>query len=139
VSGQYVDLQTRLANAEAQRAAMLTLLTQAKTITDMIAVQNQIGQITGTIEQLKGQIKYLDDHTAFSALTITMTEAAATAPAPVSDNWGFSTALSDAAHNFVATVNYVVVGLGIVGPFILLGWVGYVLWRRRSSWLPRHA
>jgi hypothetical protein len=139
VSGQYVDLQTRLSNAEAQRAAMLTLLTQAKTINDMIAVQNQIGQITGTIEQLKGQIKYLDDHTAFSALTITMTEAAATAQAPVSDSWGFSTALGDAAHNFVATVNYVVVGLGVLGPFILLGGLGYVLWRRRRSWLPRHA
>ena len=139
VSAQYLDLQTRLDNAEAQRTAMLALLPQAKNINDLIAVQNQIAQITGQIEQLKGQIKYLDDHTAFSALTITMTEAAATAPAPVADNWGFSTALSDAAHNFVATVNYVVVGLGIVGPFILLGWVGYVLWRRRSSWLPRHA
>jgi Domain of unknown function (DUF4349) len=139
VSGQYVDLQTRLDNAEAQRTAMLALLTQAKTINDMIAVQNQIGQITGTIEQLKGQIKYLDDHTAFSALTITMTEAAATAQAPASDSWGFSTALSDAAHNFVATVNYVVVGLGVLGPFLLLGAVGYLLWRRRSRWLPRHA
>jgi len=139
VSGQYVDLQTRLANAEAQRTAMLALLTQAKTINDMIAVQNQIGQITGTIEQLKGQIKYLDDHTAFSVLTITMTEAPATAQAPASDNWGIATALSDAAHNFVATVNYVIVGLGVLGPFILLGGVGYLLWRRRSRWLPRHA
>jgi Domain of unknown function (DUF4349) len=139
VSGQYVDLQTRLANAEAQRTAMLALLTQAKTINDMIAVQNQIGQITGTIEQLKGQIKYLDDHTAFSALTITMTEAPTTAQAPASDNWGLATALSDAAHNFVATVNYVIVGLGVLGPFLLLGGVGYLLWRRRSRWLPRHA
>jgi hypothetical protein len=139
VSGNYLDLQTRLDNAEAQRTAMLALLGQAKTINDMIAVQNQIAQITGTIEQLKGQIKYLDAHTAFSALTITMTEAPATAPAPASDNWGFSTALSDAAHNFVATVNYVIVGLGVLGPFILLGGVGYLLWRRRRSWLPRHA
>ena len=139
VSGQYLDLQTRLDNAEAQRTAMLALLTQAKNINDLIAVQNQIAQITGTIEQLKGQIKYLDQHTAFSALTITMTEAPATAPAPVSDNWGFATALTDAAHNFVATVNYVIVGLGVLGPFILLGGVGYLLWRRRSRWLPRHA
>lgn len=140
VSGQYVDLQTRLSNAEAQRAAMLTLLTQAKTINDQIAVQNQIGQITGQIEQLKGQIKYLDDHTSFSALTITMTEAAAPAEqARPSDNWGFSTALTDAAHNFVTTINYVVVGLGVIGPFLLLGGVGYLLWRRRSRWLPRHA
>ncbi|HXD81363.1 MAG TPA: DUF4349 domain-containing protein [Candidatus Acidoferrum sp.] len=140
VSGQYVDLQARLANAQAQRAAMLTLLTQAKTISDIIAVQNQIGQITGTIEQLEGQIKYLDDHTSFSALTITMTEAAATAQAPApADSWGFKAALSDAAHNFVATINYIVVGLGVLGPFILLGGLGYLLWRRRSSWLPRHA
>jgi len=139
VSGQYVDLQARLANAQAQRTAMLALLTQAKTINDIIAVQNQIGQITGTIEQLEGQIKYLDDHTAFSALSITMTEAPATAQAPASDNWGLATALSDAAHNFVATVNYVIVGLGVLGPFILLGGVGYLIWRRRSKWLPRHA
>ncbi|MHB8590179.1 MAG: DUF4349 domain-containing protein [Candidatus Dormibacteraceae bacterium] len=139
VSGQYVDLQTRLANAEAQRAAMLTLLTQAKTISDMIAVQNQIGQITGEIEQLKGQIKYLDDHTSYSALTITMTEAPATVQAAASDNWGFATALTDAAHNFVATVDYVVVGLGVIGPFLLLGGLGFLLWRRRSRWLPRNA
>ncbi len=140
VSAQYLDLQTRLDNAIAQRAAMLSLLTQAKTINDMIAVQNQISQITGQIEQLKGQIKYLDDHTAFSALTVTMTEAAAAAQAPApSDSWGFKTALSDAAHNFVTTINYVVVGLGVLGPFIFLGGLGYLLWRRRSSWLPRHA
>jgi hypothetical protein len=139
VGGQYVDLQTRLANAEAQRAAMLTLLTQAKTIADMIAVQNQIGQITGEIEQLKGQIKYLDDHTSYSALTITMTEAPAIAQAAASDKWGFATALTDAAHNFVATIDYVVVGLGVAGPFLILGGVGYLLWRRRSLWLPRHA
>src|SRR5258708_30631493 len=82
VGGQSLALQPRLDNAIAQRAAMLSLLTQAKTINDMIAVQNQIGQITGQIEQLKGQIKYLDDHTAFSALTVTMTEAAAAAQAP---------------------------------------------------------
>src|SRR5260370_2584934 len=140
VSAQYLDLQTRLDNAIAQRAAMLSLLTQAKTINDMIAVQNQIGQITGQIEQLKGQIKYLDDHTAFSALTVTMTEAAAAAQAPApSDIWGCKTALMDAAHNFVATINYVVVGLGVLVPFILLGGLGYLLSRPPRSFVPPHA
>jgi len=141
VSAQYVDLRARLANAEAQRNAMLALLTQAKNINDIIAVQNQIGQITGQIEQLKGQIKYLDDNTSYSSVAVTLTEAGAPAQAPPGDSWGFVTALNDAAHNFVATINYVVTALGAVGPLIIVAGLGFLLWRRRrpSAPLAKHA
>jgi hypothetical protein len=137
VSGQYVDLNARLANAQAQRNAMLALLAQAHTISDIITVQNQIGQITGEIEQLKGQIKYLDNNTSYSTVTVSMTEVGAPAAAAPSDSWGFATALSDAAHNFVTTINYVVTGLGAIGPLLILLGLGYLLWRRRGSPLPR--
>jgi hypothetical protein len=133
VSAQYVDLNARLANAEAQRDAMLALLTRATSINDIINVQNQIGQITGQIEQLKGQIKYLDQNTAFSSIAVTLTEAGAPVQQTQSDSWGFATALSDAAHNFVTTVNYVVTGLGAIGPFLVLLGLGYLLWRRRRQ------
>jgi hypothetical protein len=139
VGAQYVDLRARLANAEAQRNAMLALLTRAQTISDIIQVQNQIGQITGLIEQLKGQIKYLDDHTAYSTVTVTLTEAGAPAKTAPVDSWGFATALTDAAHNFVTTINYVITGLGAIGPIVILAGLGYLLWRRRSRLLPRHA
>lgn len=136
VSAQYVDLRARLANAEAQRNAMLALLTQARSINDIIAVQNQIGQITGQIEQLKGQIKYLDDNTSYSAVSVTLTESGAPAPSSPSDSWGFATALNDAAHNFVATINYVVTALGAVGPLLILAGLGYLVWRSRRRVLP---
>lgn len=139
VGAQYVDLRARLANAEAQRNAMLALLTKAQTISDIIAVQNQIGQVTGLIEQLKGQIKYLDDHTAYSTVTVTLTEAGAPAKTAPADSWGFVTALNDAAHNFVTTINYIVSALGAIGPLAILAGLGYLLWRRRSRLLPRHA
>jgi uncharacterized protein DUF4349 len=139
VSGEYVDLNARLVNAEAQRTAMLALLAQAHTISDIITVQNQIGQITGEIEQLKGQIKYLDTNTAYSTVTVSMTEAGTPLAAAPSDSWGFATALSDAAHNFVATINYLITGLGAIGPLLILLGLGYVLWRRRGSPLPRRA
>ena len=131
VSAQYVDLRARLANAEAQRQAMLALLAQAKNINDIIAVQNQIGQITAQIEQLKGQIKYLDDHTSYSSVSVTLTETGAPAASTPSDSWGFATALNDAAHNFVATINYVVTALGAVGPLIVVAALGYLVWRTR--------
>jgi Domain of unknown function (DUF4349) len=138
VSAQYVDLRARLANAEAQRNAMLALLAKAQNINDIIAVQNQIGQITAQIEQLKGQIKYLDDNTSYSSVSVTLTESGAPAPT-MSDSWGFATALNDAAHNFVTTINYAVSGLGALGPFIILAGIGYLVWRRRRVPLPRHA
>ena len=140
VSAQYVDLRTRLANAEAQRAAMLTILSGAKTIGDMLQVQQQIGQITGQIESLKGQIKYLDDNTSYSQVTVTLAESGAPpAQTAASDSWGFATALSEAAHNFVTTINYVITALGAIGPILVLVGLGYLLWRRRGSALPRRA
>jgi len=131
VSAQYVDLNARLANAQAQRNAMLALLARATSINDIINIQTQVGQITGQIEQLEGQIKYLDQNTAFSSIAVTLTEAGAPVQQAPSDSWGFATALSEAAHNFVTTINYVVTGLGAVGPLAVLLGLGYLLWRRR--------
>jgi hypothetical protein len=139
VSAQYVDLKARLVNAEAQRDAMLALLKQATNINDIIAVQNQIGQITAQIEQLKGQIKYLDDNTSYSSISLTIAESGAPAQSPSTDSWGFATALNQAAHNFVTTINYLVAGLGAVGPLLVLLLLGYIVWRRRGSPLPRRA
>jgi len=139
VSAQYVDLNARLANAEAQHQVYLALLAKATNTNDIIAIENQIGQITSQIEQLKGQIKYLDNNTSFSAITVTMTESAPPAQAPTNDSWGFATALNGAAHNFVATINYVVSALGALGPFLVLLGLGLLLWRRRRAPQPKHA
>jgi hypothetical protein len=130
VSAQYVDLQARLANQEAQRNAMLALLKRAQSISDIIAVQNQIGQITGQIEQLKGQIQYIEHNTSYSTVTVNLLEAGAPVRTAPRDTWGFASALSDGAHNFVTTINYVITGLGAIGPILVLLGLGYLLWRR---------
>ena len=142
VSAQYVDLQARLANEEAQRDAMLVLLKRAQSISDIIAVQTQIGQITGQIEQLKGQIQYIEHNTAYSTVTVTLLESGAPVQTLSKDSWGFASALSDGAHNFVTTINYVVTGLGALGPILVILGLGYLLWRRsgRPGWpVARHA
>ena len=133
VSAQYVDLQARLANQEAQRDAMLVLLKRAQSISDIIAIQTQLGQITQQIEQLKGQIQYLDHNTALSTISVNIVESGAPAAVQPQDTWGFVTALGDAAHNFVTTINYIVSGLGAVCPIVIVLGVGYLLWRRRGS------
>jgi ABC-type Fe3+-hydroxamate transport system substrate-binding protein len=139
VSAQYVDLQARLANQEAQRNAMLALLGKAQSVADIIAVQTQLGQITQQIEQLKGQISYIDHNTTYSTVSVNITEAGAPAQAQPVDSWGFASALRDAAHNFVTTINYIITGFGAIGPIVIVLGLGYLLWRRRGSPLPRRA
>ena len=139
VSAQYVDLQARLANEEAQRNAMLALLARAQSVQDIITVQNQLGQITQQIEELKGQIQYLDHNTSFSTVTVQLVEAGAPAPTPSGDTWGFVTAMSDAAHNFVTTINYMITGLGAIGPVVVLVGLAYAVWRRLGSPMFRRA
>ena len=139
VSAQYVDLKARLANEEAQRNAMLALLGRAQTVSEIIQVQNQLGQITQRIEQIKGQISYIETNTSMSTVSVAITEGASPAQSRSVDSWGFASALSDAAHNFVTTINYIISGLGAIGPILVLLGLGYLVWRRRGSPLPRRA
>ena len=132
VSLQYVDLRARLGNLEAQRDAMLALLQKAQTVQDIISVQTQLGNVTGQIEQLKGQIAYFDKATSLSTLSVTIREGAPPVAASLApDTWGFRTALSDGLHGFVGTLNGGVVVLGYLGPFIILAGFGLLAWRLR--------
>lgn len=129
VSSQYVDLQARLRNAEAQRDAMLALLQQAKSVNDILQVQNQLGQITGQIEQLKGQIDYLDHTTSYATVAVTIREMAAASSA---DEWGLKTALVRALHNSVDVVGLMLMVVGAIAPLLLLGLAALFVWRLRQ-------
>lgn len=130
VAAQYVDLQARLKNAEAQRDAMLALLQRATQISDIIAIQNQVGQITGQIEQLKGQINYLDHATAFSTITVTLREQGVAAPPP-SDAANLRDALGTGLHAFLVSLAAILVVLVAAGPYVLLAAAGVLGWTQR--------
>lgn len=130
VSTQYVDLQARERNAEAQRNAILALMQQAKSVSDTIQIQNQLGQVTAQIEQLKGQIAYLDHSTAYATLTVRISESTA----GPRDEWGLQTAGTQALHNLVGALAFVVLVLGTAAPLLVAGAVllplGRAAWRR---------
>ena len=131
VSAQYVDLQARLKNAEAQHQAMLALLGQAKTVPDIIAIQNQLGTITAQIEQLKGQIAYYDHATSYSTISASLHEAAVAVKPVNTDTWGVTAALLTGLHGFVSTLDYVLVAVGYLGPILVLLVLGLAAWRLR--------
>src|SRR5712664_3266210 len=137
VAGGYIagtDAQVPPSDSQI-RTGVINFMVPAAQFDSVLDQLAKVGKLQ--IEQLKGQIKYLDDNTSYSSVSVKLTEAAAPAQAASSDSWGFATALSNAEHNFVTTINYAVTALGAVGPFLVLLGLGYLLWRRRGSMLPR--
>ena len=81
VTNQYVDLNGQLAAWRAQERVYLRLLDRAKSIADVIAVQNQLQQVQSNIERLQGQLNHLEDQSSFSTIALHLSEPGAAGPA----------------------------------------------------------
>jgi uncharacterized protein YqiB (DUF1249 family) len=134
VTGQYVDLQSRLTALEASRQQYLTIMSEATTVTDVLAVQAQLDTVQTQIEQLQGQLNVLTGETSYSTLAVTVRQdAPAPSPSPLPES-GLVRAWHDGVGGFVAGVEGVV---ALAGPLLfalvclavaLVG--GRALWRR---------
>lgn len=71
VTEQYVDLETRLVAKKELEARFREIVKQAKTIKEILEVEEQIGYVHSEIEQLQGKLKYLSNKTSFSTISLT--------------------------------------------------------------------
>jgi Domain of unknown function (DUF4349) len=134
VTGQYVDLQSRITALQASRQQYLTILAKADTVGDVLAVQDQVNAIQSQIEQLQGQLQVMTSQTSYSTLTVTVGERSqAPAPGPLPES-GLVRAWHASIGGFVTGVEGVI---RIAGPLLfallLLSVVlagGRSLWRR---------
>ncbi|OAV43927.1 DUF4349 domain-containing protein [Lewinella sp. 4G2] len=126
VTEEYVDLSIRLDNKLAYLEQYQTILKRARTIEEILEVQEKIRLIEEEIESKKGRLKFLDDRVGLSTLQLTLTE---DTDAYVAEEPGvFSRAgkaLLGGATNFLD----VLIGLLYLWPFLLI-LVGLFFFRR---------
>jgi hypothetical protein len=70
VTREYIDLDARLRNAQAEEAQYLQILKRAATIKDTLDVTEKLADVRGRVEQMQGEMKFLTARIEMSTLEI---------------------------------------------------------------------
>jgi len=138
VTSQFVDLEARLRTWMAQEAVLLKLMRQATSVEATLRVQNQLQDVQFQIEQIKGQLRVLQDRTSLATIQVVLREAGA--PVRVEEAGvgrpSLVEAWNRALSGFLGVIFAIIVGLGYLVPVTLVGfvvWLGYRRLRPRPA------
>ena len=131
VTEEYVDLESRLKNAEATESQYLALLEKAK-VEETIRIYELLHQVGREIEQIKGRMQYLERTSSMSLISVRLEPETTTKPL-VRAGWSALEALKSAVRGVVTFGQW----LGTAAIWLLIFspiWgaiLGVILWRRR--------
>jgi hypothetical protein len=74
VTEEFVDLESRLKSKQAVEERLYQFLKDAKDTKDLLAISNDLARVQEEIEQIKGRMKYLQNQSALSTVTIHLFE-----------------------------------------------------------------
>lgn len=129
VTGQVVDLDARIRALDATRAQYLALLSRARAIGDILAVQERLNDAQTQIEQLQSQRAALADRAALATLVVSLAEEGATRPAPRS---GFAKAWDEAVDGFTGALQAVLAASGTA--VVVLAGIAVAMALARLAW-----
>lgn len=124
VTTEYVDLEARLKNMQAEEVRLRKLLDRAGKVTDLLQVERELARVRGEIEAMTAQLRMMSRQAAKATLTVTMTE-----PGPVvqpqGTDWGFADAVRRGVQSAASLMTSSITVLIALSPAIV---VGVVLW-----------
>ncbi len=110
VTQEYMDLERRIANLQAQEVRVREMFEDADTVEDLLKVEQRLTEVRGQIEQLQGRLRYLKDQVGFSTLTISLYEPG-DAPIEEPEGWKLSYHLRGAWMALVGAFRSLVYGV----------------------------
>lgn len=129
VTNEYVDLNARLRTWQAQEAVLLKLMKRATSVEATLRVQTSLQDVQFRIEQIKGQLRVLENRTDLATIDVSLHEPGAVIhlrqrPAG-EERPSLAEAWTKAVDGFLGVLYATVVGLGYLIPIAL---IGLVLW-----------
>jgi hypothetical protein len=138
VTAQYVDLTAHMKIYLSRRKVLFGLMDKATTIGQSLALQNQLDQVQLKIDQITGQINYINKQVAESTIKVDLHEpGAAVADSPDAiDNPSLGRAWDRAVQGILNVVAVTLIGLGYLIPLLIVAGIVFLvvrLVRRRRA------
>jgi hypothetical protein len=138
VTAEYVDLKAHMKIYLSRRKVLFGLMDKATTIGQSLALQNQLDQVQLKIDQITGQINYINKQVAESTIKVDLHEpGAAVADSPDAiDNPSLGRAWDRAVQGILNVVAVTLIGLGYLIPLLIVAGIVFLvvrLVRRRRA------
>ncbi|MFW6287752.1 MAG: DUF4349 domain-containing protein [bacterium] len=126
VTEEYMDLDIRINNLQAQEERYRELLDKAVEVSEILKIENELNRVRTEIERLQGRINYLENQINYSTITVEFRQ-----PQPISSGTpGIVQALKNALNTMVKQFYRIITLIGTLIPYILILLLAYIIYKR---------
>lgn len=134
VTEEFVDLQSRERNLLAAEQSLLDLYDRANSVNAALAIERELTVVRGEIEQVQGRIKYLENRTASSQISLSIQPVPR--PGPPTPAWSAARVVAQA---WSASLTVLQALATVILSALVFGWwlipvlaAGLLWWKRRA-------
>ncbi|MFJ8921336.1 DUF4349 domain-containing protein [Streptomyces sp. NPDC102415] len=137
VTGQVVDVESRIATQRASVARVRDLMDKAEKLTDVVTLEGELSSRQADLESLLAQQASLKDRTTLATVTLELSEPEGRGAGSEEEDTGFLEALRGGWDAFVTMLRWIAVAIGATAPFLAAAALLVLLWRLLRGRLPR--
>lgn len=137
VTEEFVDIEARLKVKKKLESRFMELLSQTKSVTEILEIEKQMAQVRSEIESVEGRLKYLQSQVSFSTLSFTFYQR-------IAGETAFGEKFKDGFSNGWKNLIWFLVFLVNLWPFLLIiGLIIFLLkyygWKKKRKALTGNA
>ncbi|MGW4705813.1 DUF4349 domain-containing protein [Streptomyces sp. NPDC004285] len=131
VTGQVVDVDSRIATQRASVARVRALMDRAERLSDVVTLEGELSRRQADLEALLAQQASLKDRTTMATITLHLSEPEKAGPPEHEEGRpGFGDALGGGWNALVAAAAWIGIVLTALAPWLVVALAGFLLWRR---------
>ena len=136
VTTQYMDVETRLANLEAQRIRLQELQAQADNLSDLLQIETSLTDVQSQIESWQSQLDWYSNQVQQCTVYVNLSEVQNYTPTDESFLGSVGAAFAQGWSNFVNGLQQLAVWLAGAWPVVLViaaAAAGFAVWRKKRK------